>query len=431
MTTDVSCLIGERTEALAEEIFSMDVVPKASWYGPPTEDEILSLDGTVIDGRVMAQVVLCGENAGQFQSLVAEDGVPFTNGYEDLPYPILAGAEFGYINDRLENPITVVDADGNQISIAAGKSGFMHSPGPNEPGGEDIETIDDLLQWHDREWATVAMEGGMARYRLHEVEQDGKILLIARGSVTPGLTNGAVWAIAQSEVSPEFIPVEGEDGETYLEYVALSHVFHGNTNTTLSASVVAKLAAMMPKPAAAAKKFASLVRNVATTNRQPESEPTMADQTNPLKACGDTPCAPCAKKAEDETVETNEEPTVESLTAELEELRAERDELAEAQYAAIEVDVSPLKAAINLQSELREALQQVVSTTYGGDDTYVWVCDIGSNDNNVFFTVETYTDNAYTSATFQQAYQLTDDRLSVSLVGEAVNGTWNTEFVAS
>ena len=415
MTTDVSCLIGARTDELAEEIFAMDVVPKAEWYGPPSDAEVLALDGTVIDGRVMAQVVLCGENAGQFQTLVAEDGVPFTTGYEDLPAPILAGADSSYINDRLENPLAVLLADGSTESIAAGKAGFMHSPGPGEPGADDIETIDDLIQWHDREWATAAMEGVMTRYRLHEVVQDGKTLLVARGSVMPGLTNGAVWAIAQSEVSPEFIPVE-QDGEVFLEYVALSHVFHGNTNTTLSA----KITAGIPTAAVAAKKF-SLVRNVASTIK--ESGPVMAETLNTKKACGATPCGPCsgiAKVVIDDIVD------VDALTAERDALLEANRALMLAEFSGIEIDTTPLKATINLAWELRDALSNELRATYDdGEGSYVWLEDVYADQPRVLFSVEDASDVKM----YRQDYSLSDDLLSVSLGGTRQRVAREVEYV--
>lgn len=326
MTTDVSCLIGERTAELASASFDMLAIPRAEWYGPPSEAEILTLDGTVLDGRVMAQIVLCGENAGQFQSLVAEDGVPFTNGYEDLPFPILAGADSRYINDRLENPLTVVDAAGRQSAIAAGKAGFMHSPDPSEPGGDAIETVEDLLQWHDREWATVAMEAALVRYRLHEVVHAGRTLLVARGSVVPGLTNGAVWALAQSEVSPEFIPVTDEaTGATFLEYVALSHVFHGNTNTSLNASLAASL------PDRALASAGSLVRNVSSIGKADA----MADAT---------PCScPPANLADAQGSEPEVSAELAALSEENAALREQNAALIAEQFDAIVVDASPLR----------------------------------------------------------------------------------------
>ena len=342
---DISCLLGVNAADIANDIAPIEFAQDWSWFEAPGDANIEAMRGAVIDNRAMMVVSVCGANIGQAQTLVAEDGVPFTGAYSGLPAPVLAGADFRFIHDRPENALQVVGADGEVVAISAGKAGPRHSP-------DDIESLDALLEWHDRIGVdtTFSDEGVLFRYRLHIVEQDGHELLVARGGLVPGIRWADVFQVMQSEVSPEFIPVETDDG-VYLEYAALSLVFHGNTNTTLSMERSGLIVPERPQiRLASGTQFQTPTGgDTMTTEIEPdlstakaeleeffaELEQRGVDRAAMLKACGATPCGPCSAKTDADTEELTE----------LEKVTAERDALLAEKYAAIHVDTTPLNAA--------------------------------------------------------------------------------------
>lgn len=240
LAPDATCMIG-MTGAELTGPAPIPYVHPAHWYDPPGVDGLAALRANVVDNRVMLAVGICGQDVGRFQSLVAQDGIPFTFPYPDAAAPYLIDNNHAFINERYENTVATLAADGTQRNIAAGKGRFGHS----SPALTDLGHI---LAFHDSD------NGAMLRFRFHDVvDEDGRVLLVATGGVTSsimtadGTPRPTTWQdldqLRQAEVSPEFLRVGSK-----LYYLALSIVFSGNTNTDLAESVQERMAASIVTP---------------------------------------------------------------------------------------------------------------------------------------------------------------------------------------
>lgn len=384
LTPDVSCLIG-LTAADMAAVAPIPMVHPARWYAAPDESAMAALNGTVVDGRVMAAVEVCGADLGRFMSLVAEDGVPFSDPFRSMfsddgfyKAPVLDGNRKDYINDRLENALPVVAEDGSVTTVAAGKVRFGHSP-------ETILYLEDLLEWHDRN------EGTLVRFRLHDVvTDDGHTLLVAAGGVVPGVTWKQLEQIRHAEVSPEFVEVD-ESGT--LEYIALSMVFYGNTNTSL--------------PARAAK-----IRSVAS------KEATMSASTT-------TAAVQSVRRAEVSpgvTVEVHEaavaalEDQVTTMGVRVAELESSIADLVSAMMGQIAPGRAH-RSMLRTIGDLYEAVAERVRGTYEAPGlTYVWLQDVSIDASQAFFSVMDYEDGS--ERMFRESFTFDSATEVVSLTGD-------------
>lgn len=399
LTADVSCLVGKTADQM-EALAPIPMVHPERWYLPPGDDAIAGLNGTVVDGRVMASIEVCGPDTGRFMSMVAEDGVPFSDPFPSmfgdglLTAPTLDGNLKDYVNNRPENAMAVVREDGTVTAISAGKVRFGHSP-------DTILFLNDLLEWHDRE------EGTLLRFRLHDVDHDGRQLLIAAGGVVPGLSWRQLEQVRHAEVSPEFIEL---DEEGTLQYIALSMVVFGNTNTTLSM----------------AARAARHIRHV--------KEAPMSATTNPAPpavakagcSCGEPDLEAARAALDDDAVEARFA-ALEKLVERVDMMEAGIASIVETMMAQISppgTDRAALKARIETMSGLYEAVSRELDETYGSAGSWVWLADVSSDRTAAFFGVEF--DGEY--HTYRESFTIDLEAATVSLSGDRVEVTREVTF---
>lgn len=403
LTADVSCLVGKTADQM-EALAPIPMVHPERWYLPPGDDAIAGLNGTVVDGRVMASIEVCGPDTGRFMSMVAEDGVPFSDPFPSmfgdglLTAPTLDGNLKGYINNRPENMLAVVREDGTVTAISAGKVRFGHSP-------DTIVFLNDLLEWHDRE------EGTLIRYRLHDVEHDGRQLLIATGGVVPGLSWRQLEQVRHAEVSPEFIELD-EDGT--LQYIALSMVVFGNTNTTLDLSMAARAARHIrhvkeeiPMTTTTANSTAAAVAKAGCSCNEPEAEPARA-------------------ALDDDAVEARFA-ALEKLAERVDMLEAGMVSVVETMMAQISppgTDRAALKARIETMSGLYEAVSRKLDETYGSAGSWVWLADVSADRTAAFFEVE-FDGELHT---YRESFAIDLEAATVALSGDRVEVTREVTF---
>lgn len=74
---------------------------------------------------------------------------------------------------------------------------------------------------------------------------------------------------------------------------------------------------------------------------------------------------------------------------------------------------------------VREALQQAVRATYGGEDIYVWVCDFDQEAGTVYYEVS----GSESAKTFSEGFTLSADGTLATLAGSPAEVKRKTEFV--
>lgn len=305
LTQDFSCMVGMTAQQM-DGSPPIPAVHPAYWYEAPTDANLIKgARDLILDNRVMASITVCGPDVGRFVAVVAEDGVPFWGAYGSTIAPRLDGHSKAMINDRNENAIPILKADGTLGETAAGKLRFGHSP-------DFMQTEEELEAFHADE------DGALARFRLVDVRQGSSTLLLAVGGVLPSVRiNGnnrpTTWAdinqLSNAEVSPEWF--ETPDGR--MHYMALSIVAEGNTRTTLSASREHIVASLRPHTA------------------NTESTETVTEETE-----DHTGCVSCTVRAEEDAaaaeaaraeMEAAREARLEELTNKLDALTADHEAL--------------------------------------------------------------------------------------------------------
>jgi len=422
------CLVDLDTATMSNEPLGAPAVPQLAWFESLPE---------FADPRNMAGVILCGADKGRFWTMIGEADVPYMSGYDGIEAPIADASTSYYMNERLENPLLVADASGAVVEIAAGPIGFGHSP-------DSIMTVDGVYEWHDREWGEAAKERVIARARLFEVDGPEGRVVVAAGALMPDVTWGEALAVMNSEVSPEFMGVfdDASDDLVGIEWVTQTLVFQGNTRTSKStdarvgrSSVRAELRCVRGSVGQVARVRRAVKGLLPVSSGKGAMMETIDDVVAAAKAagldlaelrkaCGATPCGPCAAKAaEDEGDGLSE---VDQAAADaLAEMTAERDALLNEQYDAMQIDTTPVKAAINTHSELRDAVSAAVYARYDTDTTYSWVIDFMIDGNEVVFEV----DSAEGPKTWRQSFTLDTEAHTAELSGEPVQIARETQYI--
>lgn len=323
---DLSCLVGETLEGREGEPFGAPIVPPLEWFESVPD---------WADPRVMAHVVMCGEERGRFWTMIGEEDIPYMVAFEDVEAPVAAASSY-YMNERMENPLVVVGSDGNEVEIAAGPIGFSHSP-------TSLDTEQALWEWHDREWGTAARERVMARARLWTTELNGRTVVVASGAVMADVTWAEALNILNSEVSPEFMAIlDDDDNPVAIEWVTQTLVFQGNTRTSLSTDERIDKARRGSLRRVNQKALIG-ARKEKTMDKLDDVVEAIRAGTLDLveinKACGGQPCAPCQKAAETADVAAEQD----GLEAQLAAVTAERDALLADAFESIDVNLSPLE----------------------------------------------------------------------------------------
>lgn len=423
--SDVSCIVDLDTAAMANEPMGAPAVPPKAWF-----DELPEY----ADPRNMAGVGVCGDDKGRFWTMIGEADVPYSNVYDDVEAPLADASTSYYMNERAENPMVVLTADGETEEIAAGPIGFGHSP-------ESIVTIDGLYEWHDREWGTAAKERPLARARLFEVDgPDGNRVVVAAGALMADVTWGEALAVMNSEVSPEFMAVYEGDTVVGIEWVTQTLVFQGNTRTSKSTDERVETArAQIRRIEDASKEQISRLRRSINQTDTSVSTPEGGDQMKTtddviaaleageidraqiMKACGDTPCGPCAAAAAEEEEVDNET----DMAAELAAVTAERDALLAAEYEAIEIDTTPLRSRINLQSEKQAAVSTAIYDIYDTGSSWSWFIDFVNDTDEVLFKIGTESGQAM----YKQTYTIDLESHTAELTGEPTKVVFDNTLI--
>lgn len=320
---------------------------------------------------------------GQYISVLAEDGVPFTHAYGDVRAPTTVDSDSYYMNRRTERPVKVLTASGIE-SRPAGVIGFKHSP-------LDLESLDAMFEWHDRDlapgWGGAAMERALVRARMIEWEQ----YLLAVGGVVPTLTLGEANEIQQAELSSEFYMLRNHAGQPRMQIVTASFVLQGNTRTSDSTTERTRRASIRVFEETDMTTDNTTAIDIHAAALEPETR-TWVAQGSP-EALERIEAFVAALEDEDESGVTRlaaDGTPIDPQADEIAALRAENALLLELTDSLITVDKTPLQATVETTGELRTILASVLDEAFAtGDNTWVWVEDIDLDLTTVRYSIET------------------------------------------